>query len=172
MKTIGEYKIEFDDRKVCSIYRNDKLIYKEEYTEELDESLTKIDKVLVKLNKIKKVLENKENIYKNKSDSFKKVSFIFWGLTIFALLSGLISTFIPITLTVLSMFVFIHYSDEYSKLSKKVLSFDKLIDQQLEEYHNIEDLINENKYVVNNTLENPEAKVEGKTIDLNKTLIK
>lgn len=172
MKKIGNYKIEFDDKKVTKIFNKDKLIFFEEYNDGLEKDLPKLDVVIKRIKTIISKLEKQE-----KKDQISKersfVATISLAAAVFLSSINFKAIFLPLVLLdALSVYFMFVYKNKVNKTKKDILSFNYLLDQQSEEYHNTEDKILEQNYQISQQSIVKEADVNTNTIEKNKTLIK
>lgn len=172
MKKIGNYKIEFDDKKVTKIFNKDKLIFFEEYNDGLEKDLPKLDVVIKRIKAIISKLEKQQ-----KKDQISKersfVATISLAAAVFLSSINFKAIFLPLVLLdALSVYFMFVYKNKVNKTKKDILSFNYLLDQQSEEYHNTEDKILEQNYQISQQSMVKEADVNTNTIEKNKTLIK
>lgn len=172
MKKIGNYKIEFDDKKVTKIFNKDKLIFFEEYNDGLEKDLPKLDVVIKRIKAIISKLEKQQ-----KKDQISKersfVATISLAAAVFLSSINFKAIFLPLVLLdALSVYFMFVYKNKVNKTKKDILSFNYLLDQQSEEYHNTEDKILEQNYQISQQSIVKEADVNTNTIEKNKTLIK
>lgn len=172
MKKIGNYKIEFDDKKVTKIFNKDKLIFFEEYNDGLEKDLPKLDVVIKRIKAIISKLEKQQ-----KKDQISKersfVATISLAAAVFLSSINFKAIFLPLVLLdALSVYFMFVYNNKVNKTKKDILSFNYLLDQQSEEYHNTEDKILEQNYQISQQSIVKEADVNTNTIEKNKTLIK
>lgn len=172
MKKIGNYKIEFDDKKVTKIFNKDKLIFFEEYNDGLEKDLPKLDVVIKRIKAIISKLEKQQ-----KKDQISKersfVATISLAAAVFLSSINFKAIFLPLVLLdALSVYFMFVYNNKVNKTKKDILSFNYLLDQQSEEYHNTEDKILEQNYQISQQSMVKEADVNTNTLEKNKTLIK
>lgn len=172
MKKIGNYKIEFDDKKVTKIFNKDKLIFFEEYNDGLEKDLPKLDVVIKRIKAIISKLEKQQ-----KKDQISKersfVATISLAAAVFLSSINFKAIFLPLVLLdALSVYFMFVYNNKVNKTKKDILSFNYLLDQQSEEYHNTEDKILEQNYQISQQSIVKEADVNTNTLEKNKTLIK
>lgn len=171
IRIIGKYKLEYDNKKITQISYEDRVLIKANYTDDLKSNLEKQDCMIRRLVFVKEGLYNDSNKTLESNKQLVKLFFVFGGVSILLGIIG-INPFLPALISEsLCLYNYIKNKNKSNNLYRQAIAIDRTIDQQLEDYHYTEDLINARKHS-NNSNVILEANVNTNTNEKNKTLIK